>query len=49
VVEHPGGRTTIASDGRGRFTAAGIAAGPVRLRLRPPGPAPEVVTDWVTL
>jgi hypothetical protein len=49
VVEHAGGRTTAGSDRRGRFTAAGIAAGPVRLRCRPPGPAPEVVTDWVTL
>jgi hypothetical protein len=49
VAEHANGPTTVESDQRGRFVAAGIAAGPVRLRCRPPQPAPEVVTDWVTL
>jgi hypothetical protein len=49
VTEHAGGPTVVESDQRGRFVAAGIAAGPVRLRCRPPRPAPEVVTDWVTL
>jgi hypothetical protein len=49
VTEHANGPTVVESDQRGRFVAAGIAAGPVRLRCRPPRPAPEVVTDWVTL
>jgi hypothetical protein len=49
VAEHASGPTVVESDQRGRFVAAGIAAGPVRLRCRPPGPSPEVVTDWVTL
>jgi hypothetical protein len=49
VAEHANGPTTVESDQRGRFVAAGIAAGPVRLRCRPSRPAPEVVTDWVTL
>jgi hypothetical protein len=49
VAEHANGPTMLESDQRGRFVAAGIAAGPVRLRCRPPQPAPEVVTDWVTL
>jgi hypothetical protein len=49
VAEHANGPTTVESDQRGRFVAAGIAAGPVRLRCHPPQPAPEVVTDWVTL
>jgi len=49
VAEHANGPTTVESDQRGRFVATGIAAGPVRLRCHPPRPAPEVVTDWVTL
>jgi hypothetical protein len=47
IVEHPGGELSVQSDEHGRFIVGGVAAGPVRLRCRPPQPAPQVVTDWV--
>jgi hypothetical protein len=49
TVEHPGGDLSVQSDEYGRFTVGGVAPGPVRLRCRPPQPAPQVVTDWVTI
>lgn len=49
-VRHPGGTTTISADELGRFTAAGIPAGPVSIVCRFGPPSRRVVaTTWVTL
>jgi hypothetical protein len=50
-VSHPGGTLTVEADASGRFAAAELPPGPVRLRcqLRRAQPAPPVVTDWVSL
>jgi hypothetical protein len=48
-VEYTGGPTTVQTDEHGRFVAAGLAAGPMRLLCRLPHPAPPVVSDWVAI
>lgn len=47
-VRHSGGMVTVEADEIGRFTAAGVAPGPVSLRCRLHGhEAPPVETPWV--
>ncbi len=47
-VRHSRGAVTVCADALGRFAAGGLAPGPVRLRCRPAGDGPAVVTDWFT-
>ncbi len=50
-VRHPGGATVTQSDTRGRFTATGVSAGVVSLRLALPGPGAErsIATPWLPI
>src|SRR2546423_120672 len=45
-VRHPGGTSTVAADGLGRFSVDAVDAGPVSLRITVTGP---VTTAWVVL
>jgi hypothetical protein len=47
-VHHGRGAVTVAVDELGRFAAAGLAPGPLRLRCTPPGATSAVVTDWIS-
>jgi hypothetical protein len=46
AVQHGGGRATVDADEWGRFAVGGLAPGPLRVRCRPAGGGPAVVTDW---
>ncbi|MBJ7471936.1 MAG: hypothetical protein JHD16_11575 [Solirubrobacteraceae bacterium] len=46
VVEHAGGQTTAGIDAHGRFSAALVPSGPVRLRVTLPGVRP-ILTEWM--
>lgn len=49
-VRHSGGLIRVDADEVGRFSAAGVAAGPVSLRCRVPGrDGPPVETPWVVV
>jgi hypothetical protein len=49
-VRHSGGLIRVGADEVGRFTAAGVAPGPVSLRCRVTGAeAPPVETPWVVV
>ena len=50
-VRHPGGTTVAQADARGRFTASGLTAGVVSLRLSLPHPAGlrSVATPWMPM
>ena len=45
-VRHTGGTVTVDADDMGRFTAAGLQAGPVSLRCRTAAGGLHVATDW---
>jgi hypothetical protein len=45
-VRHTGGTVTVDADDMGRFTAAGLQAGPVSLSCRTAADGLHVATDW---